>query len=422
MTYLQWQGLEGDNPIPDNTLNGPEEPMGPEFRSIVAINVDTLYVGAFIDLTAEPMILTLTQYAYTYSNILVDGFGTVMSNNFVPVASGAVYAFVGPGYAGDVPHGTIRVSMDVNWFLIGIRADKYFTEDGGNTYEDVIIKADTFRQTLRLLPLSEWMMDPTKGVAQILPLSTYAISVKGFTDLLATTKPKSFMELLQAITADPSTAPLSRDDQKLIHAFNRAFAAAQGEDCKQVSALFQLAQGIRAAQSDIVSNWKSLTAWSNWVHPDSLGDWGDCYLNRASGNEFIQYGNLPSLAYYAHAFVDINSNSLLGEGNGYTLTFTAVQLPTYTRFFSVTAYLPGVVELIPNRADKYAVASYTPNLLIQADGSLTMYISVEPPVDAELLPNWLPVSPIGFSLMLRVYGPLGTALAGTYVPPPIIPS
>ena len=189
---------------------------------------------------------------------------------------------------------------------------------------------------------------------------------------------------------------------------------------QSISSMFQLASGVRKAQSDIVQNWKSLTTWSNWVHPEHLGSWGECYLNRASGNEFIQYGNIPSTAYYAHAFVDSDSNSLLGqkEGAGYTLKFTADELPTYTRFFSVTAYTVEEVELIPNLENKYAVASYTPGLVIDADGSITIYISFLPPLDLSLWPNWLPiVGPV--SVMMRVYGPLGDAQTGKYVPPPI---
>lgn len=52
------------------------------------------------------------------------------------------------------------------------------------------------------------------------------------------------------------------------------------------------------------------------------------------------------------------------------------------------------------------------------DGSVTIYVQADPPKTADI-PNWLPVPKGEFSLLFRVYGPKGKALAGTYVPPKI---
>lgn len=425
MTYLQWTPTELTDPPPNNQLNGPEEPMGPEFKAIVAINVDTLYVGASIDLTTEPIVLTLTAYQFVYSMILVNGFGTVMPTSLEAVPSGAVYAFCGPNYDGPLPSGVLRVNVDVSTFLIGIRADKFYTNDGGQTYVDVQSDADNFRKSLLLAPLSQWVTDPASGPSVILPLSVYSTSVKTVTDTLARLRPKTFMESLQVVTSDSSTEPLSRQDRALIRKFNRAFEASESAPSEEesVSSMFQLSQGVREAASDIISNWKAQTTWSNWVHFSNLGNWGTCFLDRASGNEFIQYGNVRQEAYYAHAFDDKNSNTLTGVGSGrYSLSFTADELPEFERFWSITAYTFEEVELIPNAASKYAVASYTPNLLYEEDGSLTIYISVLRPDDERLWPNWLPVDIAPFSVMMRVYGPQGAAEKGTYVPPPIEPN
>jgi hypothetical protein len=53
-----------------------------------------------------------------------------------------------------------------------------------------------------------------------------------------------------------------------------------------------------------------------------------------------------------------------------------------------------------------------------ADGSITIYVQADQPEES-LIPNWLPVPKGHFSLLFRVYGPLGSALAGTYIPPKI---
>ena len=100
------------------------------------------------------------------------------------------------------------------------------------------------------------------------------------------------------------------------------------------------------------------------------------------------------------------------------MTFAGDTMPDYSRFFSVTAYTPDDIELVENSYNKYLVASYTPGLVVSADGSITIYVQSKPPTAAPIA-NWLPV-PVGpFNLMLRIYGPNGSAKDGSYIPPGI---
>jgi len=80
----------------------------------------------------------------------------------------------------------------------------------------------------------------------------------------------------------------------------------------------------------------------------------------------------------------------------------------YQRFWSMTAYTPEYIELVPN-APTYVVASYTPGLVTAKDGSVTIYVQADQPETNT--DNWLPVPKGHFSLLFRVYGPLGSALA-----------
>jgi hypothetical protein len=102
------------------------------------------------------------------------------------------------------------------------------------------------------------------------------------------------------------------------------------------------------------------------------------------------------------------------------LTFAKGQQPEAKRFWSLTAYTPEAIELVPNKADKYVVASYTPGLVAANDGSVTILISRTRPNDFPEA-NWLPVPRGPFNIMLRDYGPEGSVLDGTYVPPPVVP-
>lgn len=66
------------------------------------------------------------------------------------------------------------------------------------------------------------------------------------------------------------------------------------------------------------------------------------------------------------------------------------------------------------------VASYTPGLQYNTDGSLTIVMATKQPPGVPMA-NWLPISNRPFNIMLRVYGvpPGGDIADDTYVPPGI---
>jgi len=98
------------------------------------------------------------------------------------------------------------------------------------------------------------------------------------------------------------------------------------------------------------------------VHFTNSADWGTAYLDRAAATEYLQFGNNEAAAGYWMAFKDGAGQTLNGALHSYTLTFPAGDIPQAKRFWSVTAYVPRRIELVPNAAKKYLVASYTPGL------------------------------------------------------------
>jgi hypothetical protein len=163
---------------------------------------------------------------------------------------------------------------------------------------------------------------------------------------------------------------------------------------------------------------------TNWIIFMDMANWDlstfQGYLNRASITEYIQYGNNHNAAAYYQTFLDVNGDPLNGSTDSYTLTFAAGQQPATSRFWSLTAYTPDTIELIPNGIDKYEVAKYTPGLVTAQDGSVTILMSVTKPRDFPEA-NWLPIGGRPFNVILRDYGPEDSVLMGTYVPPPVVP-
>jgi hypothetical protein len=423
-TWIQ-AGLHSANTPDGNTsqatvnhLAGPVE-MGPECKVVVAFNDDTIYTTTFLDLSTGPEILTLPTYPNIYSILQLDVFGNVFKTplSISPPSDGGSYGLVGPGYTGSLPTGVTKVELPYDSSVFILRVDKYSPQG-----ENQIEAARTFQANLLLQSLNAY--DPTCqhvqcGKTFIAPVSNYAPSVKLMADEGLRFAPEAFLTTLQEAMASPSTTPLAEADHALIHAFNVRFYAAKQLVDRDSSPLSDLLRGAQAAHVALINRWQSHRGPTNWIHFNNVGHWGTNYLDRAALTEYIQFGNDRTAAYYADAFVDGGGVPLNGGQFAYTITFAQDQLPQAKRFWSMTAYTPEYIELVPNPLNKYVVASYTPGLVTAADGSITIYVQAAEPAITSRIANWLPVPPGPFSLMFRVYGPEGTARAGTYVPPKI---
>jgi hypothetical protein len=179
--------------------------------------------------------------------------------------------------------------------------------------------------------------------------------------------------------------------------------------------------GAQAAHELILERYLTHTGPTNWIHFTNIGAWGDNVIERAAITEFIQYSNNISTAAYYHTFRDSKGIPLDGNNSEeYVLRFPKKDLPEAMRFWSITAYTPESIELIDNPANKYEVASYTPGLVYNADGSLSIYIARKLPAGMPMA-NWLPVSHRRFNIMLRIYGvvPDSSVAEDKYVPPGI---
>lgn len=420
-TWVQFK-INGDNSQRQgagqqiaNRLTGPLG-MGPEYKVVVAINDDTIYAEAFLDVSDGPLILTIPPYPDKYSVLQLDVYGSIFSTalSSAPPSDGGVFAFVASDYSGKLPHKTTRVEMPYTFTTIAIRIDKH-SPSGQN----LIRAANEFRSSLSLQTLAEYEAGDQSGKTLVLPLFLFGPSVKLMADEGLATAPEAFLTTLQEAMASPMTQPISDDDRALIQRFDSAFAEARKMVDRDSRPLTEIIRGAQAAWAALINRWQSHRGKTNWIHFDNIGNWGDNYLDRAALTEYIQVGNDRKAAYYADAFVDGSGLPLDGGSFGYTIQFAKDELPEYERFWSLTAYTPEYVELVPNVLDKYVVASYTHGLVTASDGSVTIYVQADPPKEHELIPNWLPVPKGPFSLLFRVYGPQGTALAGTYVPPKI---
>lgn len=388
--------------LPPNHLVGPNR-VSPIYHVVVAINVDTLYASAVLDLSQGPVILTIPPTTATYSILNLDPYGNIFDPGIAAGTPGR-YALIGPGgLPGNPPAGATPIAMPFNHSILIFRVDRYKADN-----EDETEQANLFRQALKL----------GGEFTSIKPEVYFSLPFKTAADYFIAQNPLRFLRQLQTAVASPRTPPLSPNQQVLSDQFNSLFGNGTFPQGSPQYAAFTA--GARQAHALIVDNYLTHTDRTHWISFTNIGHWGDNALDRSSITQYIQYGNGYSTAAYYQTFKDGGGRPLDGsKGHGYVLTFPANQLPMAKRFWSLTAYTPNAIQPVPNPALKYAVASYTPGLQPDPnDGSISIYLSRTPPRGVPKA-NWLPVPDGPFNVMLRVYGPEGSVADGTYVPPGI---
>jgi hypothetical protein len=409
--YPRWFTWEQGSGGPCNRLIGPNR-ISPLYQAVAAINDDTLYASAFIGAADEPVIVTIPDTKDVYSVLHLDQYGAVVPNGMSGITTAGVYGIVGPNWTGALPKEIVRVDVPYNFTELIFRADKYSPQGADMTRE-----AEKFRRNLLAQGLSSYLKNPKNGATDIEPEKDFAVPIKTSADGLIAIDAIEFLQQLQEAVAPPTTQPLAQDEQTLSDAFDVLFS--------NPAVYPELAAGAQAGHQVLIDNYLSnQIAGSTWITFSDIANWNlatfQGYLNRASITEYIQYGNNHDTAAYFHTFLDANGEALDGSLHNYVLTFAKGQQPEAERFWSLTAYTPEAIELVPNEADKYVVASYTPGLVTANDGSLTILMSTTLPKGFPKA-NWLPVPSGPFNIMLRDYGPEGTVLDGTYLPPPVVP-
>ncbi|WP_168929531.1 DUF1214 domain-containing protein [Nocardioides sp. GY 10113] len=398
---------------PKNKFIGPDR-ISPIYQSVVAINDDTLYASSPIDTSDGPVHIRVpASRRVGYSVLLLDAFGNVYDSPVPSKAAGirmpaTRYTLVGPGTGARVPPRAAVLPYDFMFMIF--RADKFSGE------ADLTTQAEAFRRRLRI----------NREATAVVPERDYATPFKLIADRRANNRPIAFLRGLQRAVASPIHPPLPAADQQLVEEFDAAFGDGRDLSPEERAAF---ADATRTAHAAIVANYLDHRGATNWTHFTNIGDWGTAVLDRSSITEFCQYCNGISTAAYYHAFYDVAGEPLVGATRGgYVINFAAPgsangMTPDASRFWSLTAYTPRSVELIPNRANKYVVARYTPGLTYNGDGSLTVHISRVKPAGVPAA-NWLPVRRRQFNVMLRVYGVVAgsTVAENTYLPPPITPA
>ncbi|WP_037864294.1 DUF1254 domain-containing protein [Streptomyces sp. NRRL S-340] len=383
------------------------------FTEVVSPNADTLYSSAWLDLSEEPLVLTLPDFGDRFWMVPIL---TAWSDVFaVPGrrqngSTAGPFLIVGPAWSEPAPPGLtlLKSPTALNWIVA-----RYATS-GPADFPDV----HRLQDQTRLIPLSQWTGDPgdytpptdvpvPSGVDTTTPPVDKVESLSGR---------QYFSRLNQLMTANPPNAADAAFLERVATVGVAPGASLDELPSEVVAALdASAAQGpetLRTMMGRAESHGADTSTWT--VHR-GLGDYGTDYGKRAVIAKFGYGANLDADALYPHATTDADGKPLNGA-HSYVLHFDAGQTPPAKGFWSLTMMNDRQL-FVDNPLDRYAIgdrSAMKPN----PDGSLDIHIqAASPGPDRES--NWLPAPPDSFNVILRLYWPDEPALTGTWTPPPI---
>jgi hypothetical protein len=421
LTRKQLSNVEPEKGLggPMNTFaNVPAYPTA-EDRAVVRPNFDTLYSSAWLDLTKEPMVVSVPDTGGRYYLLpMLDMWTDVFASPGWRTTGTQAQTFVVTplGWRPDLrdrlidefklPRDTQRIVAPTPYVWIIGRVKT----DGPPDYDAV----HTIQAGLKITPLSQWGKSPGPITFKPDP----SVDMKTPPKLQADRMPAS--EFFAYAAELLSVHPPHLTDQPIIAQLKKiGVEPGKNFDISKVDPAIQ--RGLDSAPRDAqkLMAWKVPTlaqvvnGWS--MNTDTMGVYGNYYLKRAIVAQLGLGANLPEDAIYPINLFDDGHQPLDGA-NKYMIHFEKGATPPADAFWSITLYDKDGFQ-VANSLNRFAISSWMP-FKYNGDGSLDLYFQNESPgVGWEA--NWLPAPTGPFGLTLRLYAPRMEALTGKWSPPPV---
>lgn len=389
-----------------------------DMRAVVRPNFDTLYSSAWLDITKEPVIVSVpdTKGRYYLLPMLDMWTDVFASPGWRTTGTGAQnFLIASPTWRPElrdnleslgVPAGTQRIDAPTPqiWVIGRIKTD------GPPDYPAV----HALQDQLKITPLSQWGKNATPAPAAI----DASIDMKTPPKIQVDTMPgdKFFAYAAEILKTNP---PHLTDQAQIARLKRIGFVAGQSFDPAKADPTVRAAinqaprEALTMMQRQIPTLARVANNWS--MNVNTMGVYGDYYVKRAIVANFGLGANQPEDAVYPLNLGDKNGAPLNGT-NQYTLHFTKAELPPAHAFWSVTLY-DGDGFQVANALNRFAISSWN-NLTYNADGSLDLYLQNEDPGEGKRN-NWLPAPKGPFNLTMRLYAPASSVLLGRWVPPAV---
>ncbi|MGT2510844.1 DUF1254 domain-containing protein [Cupriavidus basilensis] len=409
--YAQAVDKGGPNyKAPFNQIGNTANVFTPKDTAIITPNSDTPYSFVWMDLRAEPVVLTLPpiEAQRYYSVQLVD----LYTHNFAYLGTratgnkGGNYIIAGPGWTGETPaniSGVIRTESNIAYALY--RTQLHDKKDLANVRR--------IQRGYKVKTLSAFL--GTKAPAPAAPIP-WPQPAPGMTDTPAIFRYLSFM--LQFAPTDPSEKDLMARFARIGVGPGLPFDERQEPPVVQKA----LADGIADGKAEFAQFKKTKVDTSEVSSGDFFGTRAHLknnYLYRYTGAALGIFGNSADEANYPAYFVDADGQPLDASNRRYVMHFDKDGLPPANAFWSLTMYDGNSKLLVDNPLNRYLLNSrMLGRLQRDADGGLTFYVQHDSPGKAKES-NWLPAPAGPFYAIMRIYMPKPEVASGQWQRPPL---
>jgi hypothetical protein len=385
--------------------------LATERHGVVAPNVDTLYSTAWLDLTAQPIVLhvpedsrfnvveLLSPYTEDFSNI---------GNGAADLLPPGDYVIAGPtqlvGRETSLGLKVIHSPYARVWIIARTLA---------MSHED-LANALAVQEATKLVPMNRWSSEglaykpapPTTlitspwpytipGAAGVFPLSYWAALGRALKQFPPPAADKPLLEQLAKLNIGAGLSPTTANSSEgtlagLIEAVSLGPIQVTGDIEAQLN--------------------EGFAAHNGWLVGD-VGNYSTNYKLRAITDRLGIGALTPNVSVYMAALTDRTGAALTGGVSRYVAHFPASDFPVPVQgAWSITMYKANG-RFVENALNRFALGDRS-NLHFNPDGSLDLYLQAVQPSSETQRENWLP-APIGsFQLVMRLYGLTETAIPG----------
>jgi hypothetical protein len=396
-----------DYRAPFNTLANSSGVATPDDKFVVTPNSDTPYSYVWMDLRAEPIVVTMPKieagryYAGQLIDLYTFNFAYLGTRSFGN--DGGKFLIAGPGWKGATPAGIKAVIQAQTEFAYLLIRTQLFNADD-------LVNVKKIQEGYGAEPLSKFL-------GQAAPPAAPAVNWPKPDDHMMATA-----DLFPCVNFLLQFCPLDPSEKEMMERFATLNIGA-GRDFGWESLPAERKQAVHDGIEDSAEDFKTVMEQVNTDKILSSAFFGtreflkNNYLYRYVGAKLGLYGNSGAEAIYYGYFVDSKHQPLNASTNNYELHFGKGEMPKNKAFWSLTMY-DGVTQfLVANPLKRYLLNSTTlKTYKFGDDGSLTFYVQKDSPGE-EKEANWLPAPDGPFYCVFRVYMPGAAVVDGTWKKP-----
>lgn len=397
---------------PFNRIGNTAKAFTAKDTAFVTPNADTPYSFVWMDLRAEPVVLTLPpidEHRY-YSVQLIDAYtqnfaylGTRSTGN-----NGGHFMVAGPNWQGQQPVKMDRLLRSETHIAYALYRTQLFDDKD-------LAKVKAIQKGYKVETLSHY-------VKQKAPPAAPKIAWLKPTPTMSDTP-----DLFRYLNFMLAFAPAQDAEKDLLARF-KTIGIEAGKPFKLHDFTPEqrqaLEDGIRDAKAEFAQFKKDKVDTRQVTSGDFFGTRDHLkgnYLYRYAGANIGIFGNSAEEANYIGYFVDKDGQPLDASKRDYTLHFDKDALPPADAFWSLTMYNGKNKLLVANPLNRYLINSrMLPDLKLDPDGGLTLYLQNKAPAK-DLQSNWLPAPEGPFYGVLRLYLPKPEVVSGQWKMPLLNP-